>query len=88
MAKKIGLKTIPWMLLLDVAMLLRTQWGRLNPRDRRELGRIVKKSAGNPRNLSQKERSELLRIVRELDLITAGRTLLPFHGGVPRARRP
>jgi hypothetical protein len=69
-------------------MLLRTQWGRLNPRDRRELGRIVKKSAGNPRNLSQKERSELLRIVRELDLITAGRTLLPFHGGVPRARRP
>jgi hypothetical protein len=82
-----GRKAVPWMLLLEAAMVLRTHWGRLDDRDRRELSRIVKKSHGSPRNLSKDERSELVRIVRRLDLITAGRKLMPFHGGVPRSRR-
>jgi hypothetical protein len=75
------------MLVLEAAMVMRTHWGRLDDRDRRELSRIVKKSHGLPGNLSKNERSELIRIVRHLDLITAGRKLLPFHGGVGRGRR-
>jgi hypothetical protein len=75
------------MMLLQSAMILRDHWGRLDERDRRELSRIVKKSHGNPRSLSRNERSELVRIVRRLDLITAGRKLMPFHGGLPRSRR-
>jgi hypothetical protein len=82
-----GRKAVPWMLMLETAMVLRTHWGRLDPHDRRELSRIVKKSAGGPANLTKKDRSELARIVRHLDLITAGRKLLPFHGGVRRGRR-
>ena len=73
--------------MLEAATTLRTHWGRLDDRDRRELSRIVKKSGGRPGNLTQNERSELARIVRRLDLITAGRKLLPFHGGVRRSRR-
>ncbi len=80
-------KAVPWMLLLEAATTLRTHWGRLDEHDRRELSRIVKKSGGRPANLTKNERSELLRIVRRLDLITAGRKLMPFHGGVPRSRR-
>jgi hypothetical protein len=82
-----GRKAVPWMLILESATILRTHWGRLDDQDRRELSRIVKKSHGRPDHLTKNERSELLRIVRRLDLITAGRKLLPFHGGVPRSKR-
>jgi hypothetical protein len=82
-----GRKAVPWLLALEAAMTLRTHWGRLDDRDRSELSRIVRKSHGNPRNLTKHERSELARIVRRLDLITAGRKLLPLHGGVRRSRR-
>jgi hypothetical protein len=81
-----GRKTVPWMLLLQSAMMLREHWGRLDAHDRRELNRIVRKSKGLPNNLSKNERSELLRIVRHLDLITAGRKLLPFRGFVRPGR--
>jgi hypothetical protein len=82
-----GRKAVPWMLLLEAAMILRSHWGRLDDRDRVELSRIVRKSHGNPRNLSKNERSELARIMRRLDLITTGRKLMPFHGGVRPSRR-
>lgn len=82
-----GRKAVPWMLLIEAAMIMRTHWGRLDDRDRRELSRIVKKSHGLPNNLSRNERAELTRLVRRLDLITAGRTLMPFRGGVRRSRR-
>jgi hypothetical protein len=82
-----GRKAVPWMLMLEAAMVMRTHWGRLGDRDRRELARIVRKSHGLPGNLTRNERSELMRIMRHLDLITAGRKLLPFHGGVRRGRR-
>ena len=68
-------------------MIMRAHWALLDTRDRGELSRIVKKSHGNPRNLTKNERSELLRIMRQLDLVTAGRKLLPFHGGVRKSKR-
>lgn len=77
----------PWMLLLQAAMVLRAHWGLLDDVDRRELSKIVRKSHGNPMNLTKRERSELLRIVRRLDLLTAGRKLMPLRGGLPKSKR-
>ncbi|MDX6725543.1 MAG: hypothetical protein QOK49_348 [Baekduia sp.] len=82
-----GRKAVPWMLVLEAAVIARDHWSRLDARDRRELARIVRKSRGLPNHLTSGERSELLRLVRLLDPITAGRRLLPFHGGVRRSRR-
>ena len=82
-----GRKAVPWMILLEAAMIMRTHWGLLDADDRGQLTRIVKKSHGNPRNLTKNERNELARIMRRLDLITAGRKLLPFHGGVRKSKR-
>jgi hypothetical protein len=82
-----GRKAIPWLLVLEGAMVLRSHWGLLDPKDRRELSRIVMKSHGNPMSLTKAERSELMRIVRRLDLITAGRKLMPMHGGLRKSRR-
>jgi hypothetical protein len=81
-----GQKAVPWMLILEAALIARSHWGRLDPRDRRELTRIVRKSHGLPTNLTASERSELRRLVRLLDPITAGRKLMPFHGGLSRRR--
>jgi hypothetical protein len=82
-----GYKAVPWLLLLEAAQVLRTHWSYLDDKDRRELSRIVRKSHGNPRNLSKGERSDLLRIMRRLDLVTAGRKLMPLSGGLRKARR-
>jgi hypothetical protein len=81
-----GRKAVPWLLLLDVAMILRDHWGFLDDRDRRELSRIVGKSKGRPGNLTPQERRELVRILRKLDPVTAGRRLLPFSGGVRKSK--
>jgi hypothetical protein len=82
-----GYKAVPWMLLLEAAVILRSHWALLDDHDRRELARIVRKSHGNPRNLTKAERSELARIVRRLDLLTAGRKLMPLRGGLRKRRR-
>ena len=82
-----GRKAVPWFLLIEAAMVMRTHWSRLDDRDRRELARIVKKSHGLPNHLTKNERAELARLVRRLDLITAGRKLMPFSGGVRPSRR-
>jgi hypothetical protein len=82
-----GLKLAPWLLALDAAIIARDHWNRLEPKDRRELTRIVGKFKGRPSNLTSRDRSELIRIVRELDLITAGRKLLPLRGGVRKGKR-
>lgn len=81
-----GRKAVPWMLVLEAAMIARDHWGRLHPQDRSELQRIIRQSKGRPQNLTANERAELLRIVRLLDPLTAGRKLLPFRGGVRKGR--
>jgi len=82
-----GRKAIPWMLVLEAAMVARDHWGRLEPDDRRELARIVKRSKGLPQNLTAKDRRELMRLVRALDPVTAGRRLMPLRGGLRKGRR-
>ena len=74
-------RALPWTLLLDLAIALRGRWKELPERDQRELARIVRKSKGRASNLNQRERNELKRIVKDLDLLAAGRSLLPFGGG-------
>lgn len=86
MPKLLPRKVVPWMMVLEAAMVARDHWGRLDPRDRSELARIVRKSKGRPGNLTANERSELMRLVRLLDPLTAGRKLMPFRGGVRPGR--
>jgi hypothetical protein len=70
------------MIALDVALLLRDLWGRLEPRDRRRLGEIVRSG----RSMSQRDRTDLMRIVRKLELLDAGKQLVPIVGRRRRHR--
>ena len=82
-----GRKAVPWLLVFEAAVVARDHWGRLEKADRRELARIVRTSQGRPGNVSAGDRTELRRIVGQLDLITAGRRLMPFHGGLTKSKR-
>jgi hypothetical protein len=75
-------RAIPWMLVLEAALVARDLWSRLPADDRSELVRILRKSGGRPANLTDRERSELLRIVKQLDVLDAGRRLLAARAGL------
>jgi hypothetical protein len=78
-----GRRTVPWLMMLEAALVARDHWGRLEGSDRRELARIVRESRMRPSALSERDRGELKRIVGQLDLLTAGRRVLPL----PRSAR-
>jgi len=60
-------RKVEWVYVLEAARWLythgRRSWDRLSERERRELSRLVRKTRGNPTNLSASERAELQRIV-------------------------
>jgi hypothetical protein len=62
------------MVALDVAMVLRDLWGRLEPHERRRLGEIVRRG----RSMTDRDKTELRRLVRKLELMDAGRQLVPM----------
>jgi hypothetical protein len=62
------------MVALDVAMVLRDLWGKLEPRERRRLAEIVRRG----RAMTDHDKVELKRLVRKLELIDAGRQLVPM----------
>jgi hypothetical protein len=77
------LRAIPWMIALDVAMVARDRWGRLAPSERRRIAEIVRKG----RTINERDKADLKRIAAKLELLDAGRQLLPIVGGRSRGRR-
>jgi hypothetical protein len=69
-------RVAPWMVALDVAIVLRDVWSRLEPHDRRHVREIVRRG----RSMSERDKRELMRIVRKLELLDAGRQLMPIVG--------
>lgn len=64
------LKQIPVARLLvaaEVALLLRQHVTRLEPAERRRLIYLVRRGRGRPRNLSDRERRELARLVQKME---------------------
>jgi hypothetical protein len=70
------------MIALDVAIVLRDLWSRLEPADRRRLAEVVRKG----RSLNQRDKADLRRIVRKLELLDAGKQLIPIVGKRRRRR--
>ena len=70
MAPKAGsLKTIPWRLVLEVATVAANRFrDDVPPGDRQRLTKLVRKSKGDPRRLTASERSELLAIIKRIDV--------------------
>jgi hypothetical protein len=89
-------KLIPLAKLLaagQILMLARTHWHRLEPHERRRLIALVREGHGRPRNLSQRDRAELARLIAKADpwlfagLVAERFSPVPLPRWVVRGRR-
>lgn len=51
----------------QIVLLARRHWHRLEPAERRRLIALVRSGHGRPRNLSERDRAELARLVAKAD---------------------
>jgi hypothetical protein len=79
-------RRVPWLLLFEVAMRMRSHWHHLPPQDRARLSELARRSGGRPNRLTREERAEFRRIVRGLDVQGIARDMAPF-GRRLRGRR-
>ena len=80
-------RILPWLVLFEAARALRSHLtDHLSPQDRRRVVEIVRRSKGDPRNVSRRERDDLRAIAHKLDLIALGSEMLPIVGRAARGR--
>jgi hypothetical protein len=58
----------PWLILFEVLRTSRDHWDRLDPSDRARVSDLMRRSRGNPRNLTAADRDELRALGRRLRL--------------------
>jgi hypothetical protein len=81
-------KALPWVMLLQVGAVVGRRWNALSQKDRARMTQLVRESRGRVGNLSVRERYELRRLARKLDIGGVGRDLLPLlRGGRGKRRR-
>ena len=67
-------RAIPWRVVLEIGTLVYNRFrDDVPPKDRKQLGALVRKSKGDPRRLTPAERRELLAIIRRIDVQKLGR---------------
>jgi hypothetical protein len=81
------LKALPWAALLQAGVIVGRRWRALSEKDRARLTRLLRESGGRLGNLSSKERNELGKLVRKLDLKGVGSELRPLLRGGRRRKR-
>jgi hypothetical protein len=80
-------RTMPWVMVLQLAMTLRRHWKLLEPRDRARLAELLRKSQGRPNRLSAHERADVRRLVMKLEPGVMARSVMPLGRGAARRRR-
>ncbi len=61
-------RLVPWLILFEVLRASRDHWDRLDPRDRARVSDLMRRTHGNPRNLTEADRRELRDLSRRLRL--------------------
>ena len=61
-------RLVPWLIVFEVLRAGRDHWGRLDPADRRRVSDLMRRTHGNPGNLTPADRAELLAIGRSMHL--------------------
>lgn len=75
---------LPWETLLQVGAIVAGRWRNLSGKERARLRALLGESGGRPSNLSDRQRRELRKLGRKLDLKGMGRELAALRG---RGRR-
>jgi hypothetical protein len=78
---------VPWALLLRGGLIVGKRWTALSGKERARFVALVRDSRGRLSNLSVKQRLELRKLARKLDLKSLSRELLLLRGGSRRGRK-
>ena len=65
----------PWLILFEMLKAGRAHWDQLDARDRAEVADLMRRSRGNPRNLTAADRAQLRALARRLELWRLGVSL-------------
>jgi hypothetical protein len=65
----------PWLILFEILKAGRAHWDRLDADDRAEVTDLMRRSRGNPRNLTAADRARLNALARRLHLVRLGGSL-------------
>jgi len=80
-------RSLPWVVVFELAMTLRKHWRGLSPVDRTRLTELIKKSQGAPTRLSTSERADVRRIVAKLEPAAIARSIVPIGRRAVTGRR-
>ena len=80
-------RAVPWTLLLRGVVIVGRRWSALSSKERARLAQLLRESRGRARNLSTRQRLELRKLWRKLDLNGMSRELMPLVRGGKRSRR-
>jgi hypothetical protein len=72
---------VPWLAFARAAMIVNRHWNSLSSKERAHLAQLVGESRGRVGNLSSKQRAEVRKLARKLDLLGMGRELIALRGG-------
>ncbi len=65
----------PWLILFEMLKAGRAHWDRLEPGDRAEVADLMRRTRGNPRNLTAADRAQLRALARRLQLGRLGASM-------------
>ena len=65
-------RLVPWLILFVVLRATRDHWDRLDPNDRARVSDLMRRTHGNPRNLTEADRRELRDLSRRMRLKRLG----------------
>ena len=69
-------RALPWATLLQAAVIVGSRWEALSEGERARITGLLRDSGGRPGRLGARERKELRKLARKLDLTGMGRELL------------
>ena len=78
---------VPWARLVRGGVLISRRWRALSGKERQRLASLLRESRGSAGNLSRRQRLQLRKLVRKLDLKGLGRELAPLVRGKSRRGR-
>jgi hypothetical protein len=81
-----GADAVPWAVLLRGGMIVGRRWTALSSRERARLAQLLRESRGRVSNLSTRQRLELRKLAKKLDLKGMSRELMPLVRGGKRSR--
>jgi hypothetical protein len=82
------IRTLPWLVLLELARTTKSHLDEhLSDKDRRRVAAIVKKTRGDVRKLSERDKADLKQIARDLNLALLARNVVPAATRLRGGRR-